>query len=395
MIEEKEDISKMSDREKVLYYLDIVDEYEAMIESFKMWENAYDNVENAFDEYKKELDARTAEAEAKIPEERRNNLTDRQKEMDEKYQKRKEKVDKLLSKAAELYAKAMKTMTILVDNIQKLMAFLNKLMDINAYIQKITEFCTMLLERAANDPYVLQLKRRVDILVLKIKRIMVKVKKWLNKVQIRLLALFLNGKMCAAMEAVYGGIIIAISAVAKVIALILRALQTIINFLPSLFLIGPEGIAFFVTPKTLTGATNMPIMNMHKSIGDYMVDTVQQAIEAFLNAPKIANFTSKSAYVSKRVAEAQISMQAKAPDLMLPDLQVPDPELLIYKTIDLMLALMPLPQPLPKYEKLNMFTNLGYAFWLITGWTRAGQVAFGLPGQLPGIPAQYPETTET
>ena len=80
-------------------------------------------------------------------------------------------------------------MEILIDNIQKLMAFIQKLMDINAYIQKITEFCMYVLSKVANDPYILQLKRRVDILILKIKRIMIRVKKWLNKTEIKLLAL--------------------------------------------------------------------------------------------------------------------------------------------------------------------------------------------------------------
>ena len=391
MIEEKEDISKMSDREKALYYLDIVDEYEALIESFKMWENDFD-VE--FDSYEEEMKQRVAEAESKIPDNGEDNRTEKQKEMDEKWEKGMERANKLIDKARELYLKAMKTMEILIDNIQKLMAFIQKLMDINAYIQKITEFCMYALSKVANDPYILQLKRRVDILILKIKRIMIRVKKWLNKTEIKLLALFLNGKCCAAMEAVYGGIIIAITAVAKVIAMVLEYIQIIINFLPSLFLIGPEGIAFFITPKSFTGATNMAIMNQHKSIGDYMMDTVQDAINALLDSPKVANFASKGAYVAKRVADAQISMQASVPNLQLPELKVPDPELLIYKAIDLILVLLPLPQPLPKYEKLNIFTNLGYTLWLITGWCRAGQVAFGLPGQLPGIPAQQPETTE-
>lgn len=391
MIEEKEDISKMSNRDKALYYLDIVDEYEALIESFKMWENDFD-VE--FDSYEEAMKKRVAEAESKIPDNGEDNRTEKQKEMDEKWEKGMERANKLIDKARELYLKAMKTMEILVDNIQKIMALIQKLLDINTYIQKIMEFCMAMLAKVANDPYILQLKRRVDILILKIKRIMIRVKKWLNKTEIKLLELFLNGKCCSAMEAAYGGIIIAISTVAQIIALVLQYLQLIINFLPSLFLIGPEGIAFFITPKSFAGATNMPIMNMHKSIGDYMIDTVQDAINAILDAPKIANFASKGAYVAKRVAEAQASMQASVPNLQLPDLQVPDPELLIYKAIDLILALMPLPQPLPKYEKLNIFMNLGYTLWLITGWCRAGQVAFGLPGQLPGIPAQYPETTE-
>ena len=49
------------------------------------------------------------------------------------------------------------------------------------------------------------------------------------------------------------------------------------------------------------------------------------------------------------------------------------------KAIDFLLSQLPIPDPLPKYEKL-LPINLGYLAWLIIGFCPAGKKSFGIPG---------------
>ena len=66
------------------------------------------------------------------------------------------------------------------------------------------------------------------------------------------------------------------------------------------------------------------------------------------------------------------------PDTLCKVLKVINPKNII-KAIDRLLSTLPIPDPLPKYEKL-LPINLGYLAWLIIGFCPAGKKAFGIPG---------------
>ena len=49
---------------------------------------------------------------------------------------------------------------------------------------------------------------------------------------------------------------------------------------------------------------------------------------------------------------------------------------MILKSIESIVSSIPVPQALPKFEKLSL-TNLGFLAWLITGFEPAGLKSFG------------------
>ena len=59
-------------------------------------------------------------------------------------------------------------------------------------------------------------------------------------------------------------------------------------------------------------------------------------------------------------------------------LQLLDPEKII-KGIEFIVQLIPIPQALPKYEKISII-NLGYVAWLLTSFELGGKRSFGMPG---------------
>ena len=325
--------------DQILEYFDILDEYNNFIDAIELDSDDFDvQTFGLSDKLKDTIDE--------------NSDDSPDTERDRRWKKRKEKDIENIKKAEELYAKAQQTM-------------LNMIL----------------------------LKNSIELVALKIQKALVKVKRKVNIWEIKLLEMWIAGKCCAALGATYSALLTALQYTAYGINIAIEAIQKVIDKIPEQLTVGAEGMSFFLTPKNFTDAAKMPIYNARKSIGDYFNDPIEEGIKKIMEAPYLANNAAKVAYVTQRVAEATARVSAKNPGIPIPNIQVMDVQELIYKAIDIVLQLLPVPQPLPKYEKMNVL-NIGYMMWLMTGWCRAGQVAFGLPGQIPGIPAQGVETSE-
>lgn len=366
--------------DQFLEYLGILDEYNTFIDALSMDKDDMEIQTSGYaDKLQEKIDKKSDDS----------SDTDR----DKRWKERKEKDIENIRKAEELYAESKQTMNVIFLKTQATLRLIDKLTDMTTYITGIKRFVTDMTNKALNSDLVVLLKNSMELVSLKIQKALVRVKRKVNIWEIKLLEMWMAGKCCAALEATYKALLAALQYTAYGINIAVEAIQKVLGKLPDQFTVGGEGLSFFLTPKNFTGASKMPIYNLHKSVGDYFNDPIEEGIQKIMEAPYIANNAAKVAYVTQRVAEATAKISAKNPGFPIPDIQVLDIQELIYKAIDIVLSLLPVPQPLPKYEKLNIL-NLGYMMWLMTGWCRAGQVAFGLPGQIPGIPAQSIEASE-
>jgi hypothetical protein len=367
----------LSKSEQFLQFFDLLEEWEDFVETMRA----------PFTEKELLGDDEWVEGEDDdlytLPEFPNDTRTEREKKQDAAYERRRRFYEKLKKKVIEDYEMYKQFMTSLIAKITKILEFIRKVTDISRYIASIQNY---LMYEIENNPYYREYKCRILVLQLEIKKLMIKMKKWLSKVKIKLMELFVDGKCCDALEAIYGAYIITVKVLAEVVLQILEVFKMILKFIPPFLTVGPEGMSFFITPKTMIETATMPIMNFNKSIGDWLNDAINQAISELLNTPTMTNIARKQAFAAAAVAQAQANMSVSM-GMAVPMPQLPDVEGMIYKAIDILISLLPFPQPLPKYEKLNMFTNLGFSIWLVTGWCRAGNVAFGLPMQLPGAKA--------
>lgn len=365
---------------QILEYFDILDEYNNFIDAIELDSDDFDvQTFGLSDKLKDTIDE--------------NSDDSPDTERDRRWKKRKEKDIENIKKAEELYAKAQQTMLNIFTKVQASLQLVEKLTDMTTYITGIKRFLSDMTNKALNSDLMILLKNSIELVALKIQKALVKVKRKINIWEIKLLEMWIAGKCCAALGATYSALLTALQYTAYGINIAIEAIQKVLDKIPEQLTVGAEGMSFFLTPKNFTDAAKMPIYNARKSIGDYFNDPIEEGIKKIMEAPYLANNASKVAYVTQRVAEATARVSAKNPGIPIPSIQVMNVRELIYKAIDIVLQLLPVPQPLPKYEKMNVL-NIGYMMWLMTGWCRAGQVAFGLPGQIPGIPAQGVEASE-
>lgn len=367
--------------EKVLSYLVVLDDFEETIESFK---SLKDDLSDIYD--KNDSEEKVEEQEVEETEEETDSSTNAKEQIAKKLNTATEKTQEAVKKAQEEYAKASKSLTVILERVVRVGELVKKLTDMGTYLEQIQKVISELTEEALNNPYVQYLILQVELLALKIKKELVICSKKINKYTAKYLSLFINGKCCAALATTYGALIMALQAVASSVQVALDALQKVIDCIPPNFAVDGEGLSFFITPKYFSGGINIPIYNMNSSLINYLADALNDALSELIHTPTKLNVPLKSAYIGAKVAASQAALSVGGVNIPLPEINVQSASNIIYKSADLIMALFPSPNPLPKYEKLNMLTNIGFSMWLITGWCRAGQVAFGLPGQLPGIP---------
>lgn len=301
---------------------------------------------------------------------------------DEKYEKRKafylEEKQKIMDKIAELD----QSLTALFMKIAEIAEFLQKLLDIQTYINVFFECLDKWKNDLLDSPYIQYIELQVQKIILKIERMVIIIKQKMKEIEKKILIAMYNGKCVAALEAMYAAIIAAIVLIKEMIDKLIMAINKVISFLPDMIKVGAEAMSFFMTPKSMNSVP-MPIVNLRKSIIDVLDEGLRMAIAEILTKGDKAKAASKGAYIAARIASTQLSGMVACPQL--PAVEIPEPAAIIRRAVDMLINLIPLAKPLPKYEQLNMFTNPGYLIFLITGWARAGQCAFGMPGQLMGM----------
>jgi hypothetical protein len=183
----------------------------------------------------------------------------------------------------------------------------------------------------------------------------------------RSLLIGLDNKCGSGITAALNAAVVAIMAVFKALAIavyaVMMAVKLILDMMPPMISVGAESMCFFLTPKSvMLGLTKvgMTCANPNKSICNRLPTAIKQAISAIEEAINIANNAIRIAMIATGAALglACAFTQFNIPDTLCKVLKVINPKTII-KAIDLLLSLLPIPDPLPKYEKL-LPINLGY-----------------------------------
>ena len=228
--------------------------------------------------------------------------------------------------------------------------------------------------------------KKIQILALKIKRLLVELSIKIAKMM-RSLLIGLDNKCGSGITATINSAIVAIMAVFKALAIavnaVMMAVKFILDMMPPMISVGAETMCFFLTPKSAMlglSKVEMTCANPNKSICNRLPTVIKQSISAIEEEINIANNAIRIAMIATGAAYglACAFTQFNIPDTLCKVLKVINPKNII-KAIDLLLSLLPIPDPLPKYEKL-LPINLGYLAWLIIGFCPAGKKAFGFPG---------------
>ena len=228
--------------------------------------------------------------------------------------------------------------------------------------------------------------KKIQILALKIKRLLAELSIKIAKMM-RSLLIGLDNKCGSGITATINSAIVAIMTVFKALAIavnaVMMAVKFILDMMPPMISVGAESMCFFLTPKSaMLGLTKveMTCANPNKSICNRLPTVIKQSISAIEEEINIANNAIRIAMIATGAASglACAFTQFNIPDALCKVLKVINPKNII-KAIDLLLSLLPIPDPLPKYEKL-LPINLGYLAWLIIGFCPAGKKAFGFPG---------------
>ena len=228
--------------------------------------------------------------------------------------------------------------------------------------------------------------KKIQILALKIKRLLVELSIKIAKMM-RSLLIGLDNKCGSGITATINSAIVAIMTVFKALAIavnaVMMAVKLILDMMPPMISVGAETMCFFLTPKSAMlglSKVEMTCANPNKSICNRLPTVIKQSISAIEEEINIANNAIRIAMIATGAAYglACAFTQFNMPDTLCKVLKVINPQTII-KAIDLLLSLLPIPDPLPKYEKL-LPINLGYLAWLIIGFCPAGKKAFGFPG---------------
>ena len=301
---------------------------------------------------------------------------------DEKYEKRKEFYLEEKQKIMDQIAELDQSLTVLFMKIAEIAEFLQKLLDMQTYINAFSECLVKWKNELSDSPYIRYIELLVQKIILKIERRVIIIKQKMKEIEKEILISMYYGKCVAVLEAMYAAIIAAIVLIKEMIDKLIMAINKVISFLPDMIKVGAEAMSFFMTPKSMNSVP-MPIINLRKSVIDVLDEGLRMAITEVLTQGEKAKAASKGAYIATRISSTQLSGMVACSQL--PSVAIPEPAVIIRKAVDMLINLIPLAKPLPKYEQLNIFTNPGYLIFLITGWARAGQCAFGMPGQLMGI----------
>lgn len=360
-----------------LKYLVRLDEIMEVVESFKTLKDDFsaakivpkdeETQENSKDSSSNEIDTRTKTEKA----------------LDDAYDKSAE----IINKTQDIILASQKGLHIIMTRITNVAKLIKSLTDISKEINEIMNFITGLSQELLNTPIINYLKLTCQLVLLDCKKELIKLNKITAEQSIKLLNKFINGKVSNALMSMYAAPLTTLIKLGEAVQTAVAYIDKTLGYLPKNLLVDADAMSFFMTPKMATGGTKVPIYNINASMANYISTALDEALKNLNNTPKIANTASKASFISARVAEAQANLEVGNSKIPVPEINVQQAMNLLYQAEDKLISLLPSPMPLPKYENLNMLTNIGFDMWLITGWCRAGQVAFGLPGQIPGVPA--------
>lgn len=308
---------------------------------------------------------------------------------DEKWELKQKRVTKQVDKFVAKVNESTAFVNKCIQEISKYGTIIVSILNVSMYIDELYKQLNILKAKIEGSGAWVEIQYYIQLIKLKIKKVILQVKQKLSQWEKAMWYAFYNGKCCAAMAASQAWL----AGIAASVEAIMTTINKILSMIPDMLSVAAEGMSFFITPKSLQ-ATHIPIYNLHKSIGNILSDVILTEIEQLCSQSKSINLAAKGAQIGANVALSQRLGEVLTWDKIQVNLTVPSVETIIRKAVDLIISLIPFANPLPKIEKLNMATNPGYLLFLASGWCRAGQIAFGLPGYMMGSPVTPMEYTE-
>ena len=255
-----------------------------------------------------------------------------------------------------------------VQDQKKILTFLEKT------IKTFNEIISYCVDYIKFDAVQIIIKQ-TQALVLFVKKITLSIKRKVAELLKAMLQGCVGGKGSPDMAIFIQPIILLFQGISTLTNGILMGITTALSTLPSLISVAAEGMSFFMTPKSIK-TTEMTVANANQSIVYHLPSSVMnKAQEAIKQVDKL-NIPIKVASVAAGAALGAASAKAgEKLNIGCKSLNLLDP-LMILKSIESIVSSIPVPQALPKFEKLSL-TNLGFLAWLITGFEPAGLKSFG------------------
>ena len=222
--------------------------------------------------------------------------------------------------------------------------------------------------------------KELQLVGLKIKSIILTVKIRIAKALRKILIGMYQGLASAASSAFVMALIAKVQLIGTLIGAALTAIDSLLGLLPPMITVKPQAMALFPTPKSMS-KVDMVAINTNKSICNRLPEPVWTAIREATHIVDVVNVPIKMAMVAACAASGIAQAKSKSHDFEIMDckhLQLLDPEKII-KGIEFIVQFIPIPQALPKYEKISII-NLGYIAWLLTSFELGGKRSFGMPG---------------
>lgn len=250
-------------------------------------------------------------------------------------------------------------------------------------ISKITEIYDWLVEHIVYDACGYLIKK-IEIVLLRIKCIILNIKIYISKATRDLLVNCISGKgavITAVLFAPLQALMAAFQLVANVIGYALMGINFVLGLIPKLIRVSAEGMSFFMTPKSMK-TTEMTVVNVNQSINDKLGPAVKTAVATTMQSVKRADVPIKIASIAAGAA-AGVALAKSDKELEIPESCAAALSVLnssdIATAINLLIAYIPVADPLPKYENLVIY-NPGFMVWLLTGFLPAARMSFGIPG---------------
>lgn len=264
----------------------------------------------------------------------------------------------------------------IIEKIKRYEKIVKTLIKHVAELTELMQYCVQHIEF-----YTAQyLIKELTLLGLKVKKLVLCIRKRISELLRKLLKAILSGKAAGVFAAMYMAIMAEMQIIGALIAAALGAIESLLNLIPGPIAVKPSAMALFPTPKSWRKVDIIAI-NTNKSICDRLPDPIKVAIREAVKITDKLNVPIKLAIVAACAASGMAQVKSKSRDLKIlgcKRLNLLDP-MKIIKAIELLVCFLPIPQALPKYEKL-IIINLGYLAWLLTSFELAGKKSFGIPG---------------
>ena len=265
------------------------------------------------------------------------------------------------------------------DFVEKVKRYTNIVTTLTKHIGELTELMKYCVDHIKyySAKYLI---KEIQLLGLRIKAIVVNIKIKIAQALRQVLVNILHGKAAAITNALVAAIILKVQVIGQLIGVALAAIDSLLNMLPPMITVKPHTMAFFPTPKSMSKVDLVPI-NTNRSICERLPEPVNVAIREAVKITDKLNVPIKLAIVAACAASGIAQASSKSHEFNIigcKRINLIDPKKII-KAIEFIVALIPIPQALPKYEKISII-NLGYLAWLLTTFEFGGKRSFGMMG---------------